>query len=71
MDIIEKIIWVLVFAGVMTVWSMFGQPIYEGWVKSRGWTLGIGETYVGFFIPAVLTLLLTAILLRRTKKHES
>lgn len=69
MDFSGKLIWVLVFAGVMTVWQLLGQPLYESAVVGQGWAMGIGETYLGYMVPGIVTLIVTALLLRRTRKE--
>ena len=70
MDLTGKIIWILVFAGVMTGWTMFGQDYWNAWLTSQGYNVGLGETYVGYLIPGVITLIFAGALLRRTRKNE-
>jgi len=70
-DLTGKIIWILVFAGVMTIWTMFGQAYWNNWLVTQGYSTGIGETYIGYILPGVITLIFTGLLLRRTRGHDN
>ena len=69
-DLSGKMIWILVFAGVMTMWTLFFQKNFENWIISQGYPLGIGETYLGFILPSIITLIIAGYLTSRVRHEE-
>ncbi|NVM21658.1 MAG: hypothetical protein HWN68_07755 [Desulfobacterales bacterium] len=67
----ENIVGVLIFALVMTFWSLGFQPLYEEWLLSQGAVMGVGEVYAGYVLPAIGSLILTWFVLRRLRSSES
>lgn len=65
------VVGILVFAAVMTVWTLGFQPLYEVWVLEQGGTIGIGEVYLGFVVPALASSILTYILCRKLSMRET
>ena len=65
LDFSGKIVWILVFAGVMVLWTMFGQEQYLAWVDYFNINLGeIEKMYLGYLIPGFITLIVVAVLIR-------
>ena len=66
----EEIISILVFSGVMTMWVLIFQQMYEAWVSEAGGYMGIGEVFMGFTIPAVIASVVTWILIKRIRANR-
>lgn len=66
----EKIIAMLVLAGVLTFWTTFFEPMYINMIEARGSPVGLGETFLGYLIPASASLIITWLLVRRLKNRD-
>ena len=68
MKVTEKIVSILVLAATLTGWSLLGAPAYEAWVQSVGGTVGVGEVFLGFLIPATVSMFITFIIIKRLRR---
>lgn len=65
-----KIVSVLILAATLTAWRLLLEPMYEEWVLSQGWVMGIGETFLGYIAVGSSTFIITWFLLRRLRQVE-
>jgi len=71
MRLSEKVVNILVLCAVLTLWSMVGQSVYNSWLESQGASIGVGEVFIGFLLPALVATVLSAIIIRRLRRRES
>jgi len=67
----EKLIEIGVFSGVMTMWVLVFNQMWEAWLQTSGYSIGIGEIYLGFMFPAVVASLASWFLIKRIRAKTS
>lgn len=70
MALSEKMIEVLVFSGIMTIWVVVGASWWEELIVNSGHTYGLGEIFLGFTIPAVASTVVAWFLVKRIRANR-
>lgn len=66
-----KIISILVFAAIFTVWNLFLQDLFMGWMEQQYGNVGIGGGYfVGGVMLSIASMAVSYILIRRLRKVD-
>ena len=68
-DGIKKAVWYALILGLfITAYSMYGKPLWDGWIMSRGGSLGFFETAGGYIVAILAGLFARALIWRRMGK---
>lgn len=63
-----KIVSILLFAGILTLWEVFFRQKYFDWILVQGGVVGTGEIFGGYVLVGIVSTFTTWIILRRLRQ---